>query len=88
MQLLINILPSCITLVLYIYILTYDARKLKYKMYIKMCNICQSPKCHFFPVVLYGYIFGLAHRTTASANRALRKILGQRGSKRGREKST
>ena len=32
LQLLINILPSCITLVLYIYILTYDARKLKHKI--------------------------------------------------------
>jgi hypothetical protein len=32
LQLIINILPSCITLVLYIYILTYDARKIKHKM--------------------------------------------------------
>ena len=32
LQLLINILPSCITLVLYIRILTYDARKLKHKI--------------------------------------------------------
>jgi hypothetical protein len=32
LHLLINILPSCITLVLYIYILTYDGRKIKDKM--------------------------------------------------------
>ena len=33
LQLLINILPSCITLVLFIYILTYDARKPKHKIH-------------------------------------------------------
>ena len=37
MQLLINILPSCITLVLYIYIYTYDVRKLKHNK--KNCNV-------------------------------------------------
>jgi hypothetical protein len=33
LQLIINILLSYITLVFYIYILTYDARKIKHKMY-------------------------------------------------------
>jgi len=46
---------------------------------VKLCNICESLKCVFFPtVVLYGYVFGLEHRTTESANRALRKMLGER----------
>ena len=42
----------------------------------------------FSPVVLYGFVFGLAHRVTVSADRELRNLLGQRGSKRGQEKST
>jgi len=42
LQLLINILTICITLVLYIYILTYDARKLKHK-----CNISKKFKEKF-----------------------------------------
>jgi len=46
-------------------------------------------KCvFFFLVVLYGFVFGLAHRMTVSADRALRKLLGQRGRKRRREKNT
>jgi len=52
------------------------------------CVMFASHRNVFFPVVLYGFVFGLAHRMTVSADRALRKLLGQRGSKRRREKST